>query len=29
MQHLAARFNLELPERCRARPGFVHAKRSV
>jgi lincosamide nucleotidyltransferase A/C/D/E len=28
MRHLAARFDLELPERCRARPGFLAAKRT-
>jgi lincosamide nucleotidyltransferase A/C/D/E len=27
MQHLAERFGLQLPERCRTRPGFVASKR--
>lgn len=29
MQHLADRFGLDLPERCLARPGFVHDKRKA
>jgi lincosamide nucleotidyltransferase A/C/D/E len=28
MRHLAARFDLELPERCRARPGFLATRRT-